>query len=78
MRLWNADKQKIEELEFGTFRPFTRDSDLQGILWVLESLQQGATASTHILYSYTEIINRINGLPAHAQLDNSPDPASGR
>lgn len=66
MRVWEADKQENEELEVGTFRHFTRDPDLQGILWVLDGLQQRATASTHILYSYGEIMNRVNGLPARS------------
>lgn len=63
MSMWNPDKQLSEQLEIGAFHPVTRDSDLQGLLWVLDSLQQRATASTHILYSYGEIINRVNGFP---------------
>ena len=81
MSVWDANNQKNEELEIGTFRNFTRDPDLQGILWVLDGLQQRATASTHILYSYGEIRNRVIGLPAliDAQPDNPPDPrSSGR
>lgn len=78
MRVWNSDKQRTEDVEVGIFRQFTRDPDLQGILWVLDALQQRATASTHILYSYTEIINRINGLPARIDVQpaNPPDPRS--
>jgi hypothetical protein len=63
MTVWNADKQAEETPEIGAFRLFTRDPDIQGILWVLDALQQRATASTHILYSYSEIMNQVNGLP---------------
>ena len=64
MSVWDVNKQANEVLEVGTFHHYTRDSDLQGILWVLDGLQQRATASTHILYSYGEIINQVLGLPA--------------
>ena len=66
MSVWDVNKQENEALEVGTFRHFTRDPDLQGILWVLDGLQQRATASTHILYSYGEIMNQVNGLPARS------------
>jgi len=59
MIVLNANNQKNEEFEIGSFRHFTRDPDLQGILWVLDGLQERATASTHILYSYGEIRNRV-------------------
>lgn len=36
MRVWDVNNQKNEELVIGSFRHFTRDSDLQGILWVLD------------------------------------------
>jgi hypothetical protein len=49
----------------GTFRLFTRDSDLQAIVWALDGLQQRATASTHILYDYQEMLNEANS-PANA------------
>ena len=49
-------------LETGTFHVFSTDPDLQAICWVLNGLQQRATASTHILFSYGELINRLNGL----------------
>lgn len=75
MSVWNVNKHASEPLVTGTFRHFTQDSDLQGILWVLDSLQQRATTSTHILYSYTEVKNKVNGLPAQneAQPINPPD-----
>jgi len=80
MILWNAVEQKNEELEIGTFRHVTRDPDLQGILRVLDELQLYATASTNIHYSYGEIMNRVNGLPARSdaqQAVQADGPASG-
>jgi hypothetical protein len=65
MSVWDRSTQRNEPMAPGTFRFFTEDPDLQGLLWVLESLQQRATASTHILYSYGDILNQINGLPRH-------------
>lgn len=64
MSQWNADTNQPEEMEEGRFYHFTRDPDLQGILWVLQGLQGRAAASTHILYSYGEIINSVNNLPS--------------
>ncbi len=64
MSHWDVVTQKHTELEEGSFHLFTRDSDVQGIVWLLDGLQQRATASTHILYSYGELINKVNGLPS--------------
>lgn len=63
MTEWDANKQEHEKVDEGAFRLFTRDSDLQGIIWALDGIQQRATASTHILYSYGEIMNKVNGIP---------------
>lgn len=63
MSVWDADKQIHETLTVGEFRVFTREPDLQGMLWVLDGLQQRAAASTHIFYSYGQMMNRVNGLP---------------
>jgi hypothetical protein len=49
--------------QLGSFQLLTREPDLQGVLWVLDQLQLFATASTHILYSYSDLINQIYGLP---------------
>jgi hypothetical protein len=51
-----------EKPEIGTFRVMTRDPDLQGIIWVLHALQQNAAASTDILFSYGELINKVHGV----------------
>ncbi|MFH1158803.1 MAG: DUF6602 domain-containing protein [Pseudomonadota bacterium] len=55
---------RTEQIPHGQFRLFTRDSDLHGIVWVLDQLQQRAQGSSHILFSYGEIINKVNNLPA--------------
>lgn len=48
------------ELELGEFMLVARDSDLQGILWVLDEIQKKASGSAHILYSYSDMINKVN------------------
>ncbi|MBT3339177.1 MAG: hypothetical protein HN855_03805 [Anaerolineae bacterium] len=50
-------------LEPNSFHIFTANPDLQAIVWVLNALQQNATASTHILFNYGDLINRINHIP---------------
>ena len=54
---------EIVQSEPGTYHLITRDPDLQGIVWVLNALQQNASASTEILYSYSDLINKVNLLP---------------
>jgi hypothetical protein len=49
-------------LEPGTFHVFATDPDLQAICWVLNGLQERATASTHIIFRYGDLINRLNEL----------------
>jgi hypothetical protein len=57
--------EKPREFPLGTFRLITRDPDLQGILWALNSLQQYAQASTEIEFSYGELINKVNLVPTN-------------
>lgn len=63
MSIWHPETRTEEKLESGTFYPSTNQPDLQGIVRVLEGLQERATASTHILYSYTAITNSAVGIP---------------
>lgn len=70
MSVWELNEGKDVPLRPGEFTLFTRDSDLQGILWALDGIQQRAAASTHILYFYGEMMNRINGVPSSAHLDS--------
>jgi hypothetical protein len=50
-------------LLFGTYHLMTTDPDLQAIIWTLNQLQKNATVSTHILFSYDSIINKVSGQP---------------
>jgi hypothetical protein len=63
MNLWSRSTMKQEKVELGTFHLIKRDPDLQGIIWALNSLQQHAQTSTEIMFSYGELINRVNLLP---------------
>jgi hypothetical protein len=62
MSLHNRDTGKSEPLALGTYQLITEDSDLQAIIWTLNQLQQNATVSTHILFSYGSLIDKINGI----------------
>jgi hypothetical protein len=53
--------------EIGEYRMVTTDADIQAIVWTLHELQSRASASTHVLFSYAELMNKVIGLP--------PDPA---
>lgn len=63
MVIWDSDTLQSLPQKPGEFKLITNKPDLQGILWVLNDLQQKTTASTHINYSYFYLINRINDLP---------------
>lgn len=60
MSLHSKDTGEVTELETGKYYLFTRDADLQAIVWILNDLQQLATASAQIFFSYGELINRVN------------------
>lgn len=63
MSMHDRGTGKTETLDPGSYHLVTTDSDLQAIVWTLKELQQNATASTHILYSYGSLINKVSGLP---------------
>ncbi len=48
----------------GTYQLITRTPDLQAITVVLDALQQFAQASTHILFSYEGLMDRVNRAPS--------------
>jgi len=50
-------------LPLGAYHLITTDPDLQAIIWTLNQLQINTTSSSHILFSYDSIINKVNGLP---------------
>lgn len=47
--------------EIGAFHMLTYDSDVHAIVWVLNELQHLASASTHILFNYNGMLNRVVG-----------------
>lgn len=63
VNVYNSSTKKKIELSVGTYHLIKRYADLQGIIWVLDALQINATASTQILYSYGDFINKVNFLP---------------
>ena len=63
MTLHDRGTGVAEPLTLGAYHLLTTDSDLQAIVWTLNQLQQNATASTHILFSYGSLINKVSGLP---------------
>lgn len=63
MSLHDRGSGTAQSLSLGSYHLVTSDSDLQAIVWTLNQLQQNATASTHILFSYDSLINKVSGLP---------------
>jgi len=63
MSLHDCGSGTAKSLAPGTYHLVTTDSDLQGILWTLNQLQLNATVSTHILFSYGVLMNKVSGLP---------------
>lgn len=59
MSVTNTD-WSVYEIENGKYHIFDAKPDIQAIIWTLEELQKKATASNHILFNYSEIINKIN------------------
>jgi hypothetical protein len=49
-------------LSVGTYNLLTTDSDLQAIVWTLNELQHHAAISTHILFTYGTLINKVSGI----------------
>lgn len=62
MSTYDRATSQSTPLEPGSFHVFSTDPDLQAICWVLNGLQTRATASTHILFRYDDLINRLNGV----------------
>jgi hypothetical protein len=46
----------------GTYYLLTENSDLTAIFWTLNILQKHATISTHIVFSYDVLLNKVMGL----------------
>jgi hypothetical protein len=62
MSIYDHATKGTMPLEPGSFHIFSTDPDLQAICWVLNTLQERASASTHIFFRYAELIDRINGV----------------
>jgi hypothetical protein len=62
MMLKSKSTGEIKEIEKGQFTLSTAEPDLSGIIWTINSIQQNATASSEILYSYGWIINKVQGI----------------
>lgn len=66
-KLWDPSTNTYEFATKGSFRCLNKNPDLQAVVWVLDSLQQNATASTHILFSYKSMLHQILGVPRQTQ-----------
>jgi hypothetical protein len=53
----NGDK---EQVNLGEYYLFTISPDVQAFSWIFNELQSNALMSSHILYDYSHIINKIN------------------
>lgn len=60
VRIFDKNQNTDQKLDIGNFYSLTTDPDLQGIMWVLDNLQERATISSHIIYSYGTIIKKVN------------------
>lgn len=56
---YNPSTGTRQSLVEGEYYAFDRDPDVQGIVRIIEGIQQRAVASTHILFNYSETINKI-------------------
>ncbi len=63
MTMHDRESGVAKPLDLGTYHLISTDSDLQAIIWTLNQLQLNATVSAHILFSYSSLINKVNGLP---------------
>ncbi len=61
MQIKNVNKTNHNVAE-GTFHVFNTNPDKQALVWILNELQKMATITTHIIFDYSEIINKVNGL----------------
>ncbi|NOU45866.1 MAG: hypothetical protein HOO86_02250 [Bacteroidales bacterium] len=61
MQVINADRTPLNTDE-GVYHIFNTNPDTQAMIWTLDELQKKATATNHINFNYSEIINKINGL----------------
>lgn len=58
----NMKTGRDKDLTIGNFYGISADVDLSGLAWVVNALQQNATASNHINFRYAEIFNKALGV----------------
>lgn len=61
MSITNPDGT-TETIENGNFHIINTNPDMQAMVWTLDELQKLATATNHINFNYSAIINKISGL----------------
>ena len=61
MSITNPDGTN-EAVENGNFHLINTNPDMQAMIWTLDELQKLATATNHINFNYSAIINKISGL----------------
>lgn len=59
MELVDQKTRAVTPIEKGVFMMVTDNSDVQAIVWTISKLQENASASSHINFSYTELINKL-------------------
>jgi len=62
MSVTNTIVGGVEKVEIGKFHSFITNSDLQAMIWTIDELQKKASESSHIMFTYREMINKINGI----------------
>lgn len=62
MSVTNTIAGSVEEVKIGDFHSFITNSDLQAMIWTIDELQKKATASSHIIFKYSEMLNKIIGI----------------
>lgn len=61
MQIKNPDGTNFN-VDEGLYHIFDTNPDRQAMLWTLDELQKMATITNHIIFNYSEIINKISGL----------------
>ena len=59
MTIKNISGDELQKSEVGKFVATKIDSDLHAIVWVLDSIQKNATASSHIIFTYSSLLNKV-------------------
>ncbi len=60
MAIINVSGAEPPTIEVGKYHIFSTNPDIQAIVWILDDLQKKATASSHIIFNYSQIVNNIH------------------